>query len=222
MPLPYPQAMSEALFLEAQGVVDGVEIRMGPGGSMEGFVYQAGKPMSGWIVTLLANGTPHTGSTDETGAYDIQNIPAGKFQAFAASPSLGGTGQGEPVVIESGQTTYKNFGDTRGVTVLVAIEGSLASDVLPIDPATVGGRVSLNAATAIPIVGSGILAEHLPEESYTVVGSTVTIADVPVGLWRVDYYALESATTGTFAWRSYAEVDVTGESDEVEVFLRQY
>ena len=175
--------------------------------------------MSGWVVTLIANGAPHTGTTDKLGAYKIENLPEGNFQAFAASPGIAAVGQGEPVQIGSGMVTRKNFGEMAGVTIHVTIAGSITSDLIPIDTTTVGGRIALSPSDAVPIIGSGILVEELPPENYTVVGEVVSITDVSIGTWRIDYYAPESRVSGTYTWRSFEGVEVTGEETDIDVVL---
>ncbi|MCF6283706.1 MAG: carboxypeptidase-like regulatory domain-containing protein, partial [Candidatus Hydrogenedentes bacterium] len=220
----YPQAMSEVLILEAEGSIEGVEIRMGPGGTLEGFVYDNGKPMEGWVVTVIANGAPYTATSDRLGAYRIENIPAGSFQAFASNPTaaLGGNpaaGQGEPIVIEDGLVTYKNFGEIGGITIHVTIAGTTVSDIIPVDLTTIGGLVSLSPATSPPNVGANLLRADLPNESYTVISGTITISDVATGTWRVDYYAGQTNPAGTYTWRSFGEVEVTGEEQDIEITL---
>jgi len=218
----YPQAMSEAIYLEADDDAAGVEILMGPGGSLEGFVYDGGRPVSGWIVTVIANGQPYTGTSGQNGAYEVQNIPEGTFQAFAANPSLtmnleGLTGQGYPVTIWSGSVTYHNFGEFEGITVLVQVNRASGNPLIPSGLENIGARVYLNPASNIPVIGEGLDGGQIPGDAYTLAGQTASIPNVGIGGWRVDYYELER--TGTYRWRAMQDFEVTGDEPEVIVDL---
>ncbi len=115
--------------------------------------------------------------------------------------------------------TYKNFGEVGGITIHVIIAGGVSNDIIPIDLGTVGGLISLSPAAAVPNVGSNLVRSELPEESYTIISGTIDIPDVPIGTWRVDYFAGQTNPAGTYSWRSYAEVDVTGEEPDIDVTL---
>ncbi len=218
----YPQAMSSSILLEAQGTQSGVEIIMGPGGSLEGFVYEQGRPVEGRMVTVIADGQPYTGSSAANGAYEVRNIPAGTWQAFVNNPGAGISldvlnGQGYPVTIFSGSATFHNFGEFNGITVNVTVASGSTGATLPTNFDNFGGRVVLNTATVIPAVGAGLDANMIPGDHYTVIGGTISIPDVTIGSWRVDYYSL--AQDGTYRWRGTQDVEVTGEEPEIDVAI---
>lgn len=218
----YPQAMSPAVLLEDQATASGVDILMGPGGSMEGYVFDNGRPASGWIVTVIANGQPYTGTTDLRGAYAIRNIPEGNFQAFPSNPSAGISmdafqTQGDPVTIWSGAITYKNFGEFKDIKVNVAVVRGAATPQLFPNLENAGGRIVLNPGGAAPVTGSGIPDNAIPGVAYTLISQSVTM-DVPIGEWRVDYYAPDSL--GTYTWRGAQDFVITGEeTEEVDVVI---
>lgn len=218
----YPQAMSPSILLEAQGTQSGVEIFLGPGGSLEGFVFEQGRAVEGRVVTVVADGQPYTGTTGSNGAYLVRNIPAGTWQAFATNPGAGISldifnGQGYPVTIFSGSSTFHNFGEFNGITVNVTVASGTTGATLPTNLDNFGGRVVLNPATVIPAVGGGLDAGMIPGDHYTVIGGTISIPDVTVGSWRVDYYGL--AQDGTYQWRGTQDVEVTGEEPEIDVVI---
>lgn len=218
----YPQAMSPSIVLEAQGTQSGVEVILGPGGSLEGYVFEGGKGVAGRMVTVIADGQPYTGTSGPNGAYEVRNIPAGTWQAFVNNPSAGISldalnGQGYPVTIFSGSATYHNFGEFNGITLNVTVASSSNGATLPASFENFGGRVVLNPATVIPAVGAGLDANMIPGDHYTVIGGTVAISDVTQGSWRVDYYGL--AQNGTYQWRGTQDVEVTGEEPEIEVVI---
>lgn len=218
----YPQAMSPSITLEANDTASGVEIGLGPGGALEGYVFDGGQPAAGWVVTVIANGQPYTGTTSADGSYEIRNIPEGEFQAFATNPGAGLNldalgGQGYPVEIRSGSTTSRNFGEFEGITVHVTVFRAAGDTGLPGGLENIGARVVLNPAAVIPVIGTGIDAGAIPGEHYTMGGQTVSIPDVAPGAWRVDYYEL--ARTGTYRWRGVQDFEVTGEEPEVTVDL---
>jgi hypothetical protein len=217
----YPQAMSPSILLEAQGTQSGVEIIMGPGGSLEGFVFEEGRGVEGRVVTVVADGQPYTGTSGANGAYAIRNIPAGTWQAFVTNPGAGISldmlnGQGYPVTIFSGSATYRNFGEFTGVTLNVTVASGTTGSTLP-GFENIGGRVVLNPATVIPVIGSGLDVGMIPGDHYTVISGAVSITDVTVGPWRVDYYSPTQDTT--YRWRGTADVEVTGEALEIEVVI---
>jgi protocatechuate 3,4-dioxygenase beta subunit len=218
----YPQAMSPSIPLEAQGTQSGVEIIMGPGGSLEGFVFEQGRGVEGRVVTVVADGQPYTGTSTANGAYLVRNIPAGTWQAFATNPGAGLSldalsGQGYPVTIFSGSSTFHNFGEFNGITVNVTVASGTNGATLPASFDNFGGRVVLNPATVIPAVGSGLDAGMIPGDHYTVIGGTISIPNVTAGAWRVDYYGL--AQDGTYRWRGTQDLEVTGEEPEIDVVI---
>lgn len=218
----YPQAMSSSILLEAQGTQSGVEIILGPGGSLEGYVFEGGKGVAGRMVTVIADGQPYTGTSGPNGAYEVRNIPAGTWQAFVNNPEAGISldalnGQGYPVTIFSGSATFRNFGEFNGITLNVTVASGSNGATLPSSFENFGGRVVLNPATVIPAVGTGLDANMIPGDHYTVIGGTVSISDVTQGSWRVDYYGL--AQNGTYQWRGTQDVEVTGEEPEIDVVI---
>jgi hypothetical protein len=218
----YPQAMSPAITLAANDTASGVEVVMGPGGTLEGYVFDGGRPVSGWIVTVIANGQPYTGSSGSNGSYQVRNIPEGTFQAFASNPSAGLSldmfgGQGYPVTIWSGSVTYQNFGEFEGITVHVLVTRAGGGTGLPSAFENIGARVVLNPGTMLPVIGEGIDASAIPGDHYTMAGQAVSIPNVSLGAWRVDYYELER--TGTYRWRGMQDFEITGEEPEVTVDL---
>lgn len=218
----YPQAMSPSIILEAQGTQSGVEIIMGPGGSLEGFVFEQGKGVERRVVSVIADGQPYTSTSGANGAYEVRNIPAGTWQAFVTNPGAGISldvlnGQGYPVTIFSGSATYHNFGEFNGITVHVTVASGSTGATLPTNFDNFGGRVVLNPATVIPAIGSGLDAGMIPGDHYTVIGGSISIPDVTVGSWRVDYYGL--AQDATYQWRGTEDVEVTGEEPEIEVVI---
>ena len=200
----YPQAMSESVPLQAEESVGGIEVRLGPGGTLEGFVYNNGNPRSGTVVTLVAGGVPYTGTSDERGYYEIRNIPSGEYEVFSGEvgtaiigDSVGG--QGYPVFIEDGLTTRQNFGDTNGISIEVTVigrRGFLAATLNPPGAPVYQGDVELTQLSGY--------------RSY-VYGDVIRFEEIPLGEWQLDLYAAAGLTNTTLSWVGTELVDVTGE-----------
>ncbi len=200
----YPQAMSESVPLQAEESVGGIEVRLGPGGTLEGFVYNNGSPRSGTVVTLVAGGVPYTGTSDERGYYEIRNIPSGEYEVFSGEvgtaiigDSVGG--QGYPVIIEDGLTTRQNFGDTNGISIEVTVigrRGFLAATLNPPGAPVHQGDVELTQLSGY--------------RSY-VYGDVIRFEEIPFGEWQLDLYAAAGLTNTTLSWVGTELVNVTGE-----------
>ena len=62
----------------------------GPTGSVTGIVLAADGPVAGATVLLAEpRGTPHTGRTDASGRYQIDDLPVGRYVPAAVAPSYG-------------------------------------------------------------------------------------------------------------------------------------
>src|SRR5690606_1191975 len=107
----------------------------------------------------------------------------------------------------------------NGITVNVAVagRGSNPNPLIPIDLENIGARIVLNPGNVLPVIGQGIDASYIPGQQYTLAGRTVSIPDVSIGDWRVDYYDLTSS--GTFTWRGTQDFGVVGDEEEVDVLI---
>lgn len=206
----YPQAMSASVPLQAEETVGGVEVRLGPGGTLEGFVYYNGAPRAGTVVTLVAGGVPYTGTSDERGYYEIRNIPSGEYEVFSGEvgtaiigDSVGG--QGYPVIIEDGLITRQNFGDSNGISIEV----------------TVVGRRGFLAATlnppGAPVHQGDVELTQLSGYRSYVYGDVIRFEEIPLGDWQLDLYAAAGLSNTTLTWTGTELVSVTGEEPEMAI-----
>ncbi|NIA14732.1 MAG: hypothetical protein GWP08_11685 [Nitrospiraceae bacterium] len=121
----YAQGQSGPHELADGETLSGVEVRLGMGGTLEGYVTMDGQLQEGAIVTVIADGAPKTGSTDVNGQYRIERLQPGTHQASALSLRAASlTNIPTPIMarveIVEGQTTTYNFGEATN-TALVGL-----------------------------------------------------------------------------------------------------
>lgn len=121
----YAQAQSGPIALGESQQMSGIELRLGAGQSLSGYVAINGVMIPGAMVTLSGNGITEMAATDANGQYRIDNIPPGLYMAAAVSlndlssvtdliaPQLA------RIEIVEGQDAVHNFGEPTNT----ALEG---------------------------------------------------------------------------------------------------
>lgn len=118
-----------------------VEIVLGAGGSLQGYVYKDGAVETGAVITVVGNGVSQVATSDRNGFYTIDHLPAGTYMASKMSMGSGNllaalTPVHARVEIQEGQTTLYNFGDecdggsVRGYTNVSLTIGQMAFAIL--------------------------------------------------------------------------------------------
>ena len=209
----YATAESGPVFLEPQGSVPGITVRLGAGGALEGYVYEAGQPVAGAIVMVIGSGTTETATTENNGHYYIEGLAGGTYQVVVSSASMSnitavyGT-RGDQVIIEDGRTTRHDFGAGVGVR----LEGRCDPP-----PATLlGGRV-LVRRPGPPLVSLGemVAITQLSGQSSGIDPSGIfSLEDIEPGEWQLDIYYFE-ATPLEIRYMHTELVVVTGEEDVI-------
>ena len=119
----YAQGRSGPVTVPEGRSVSGVEILLGFGGALQGYVTIDGALKVGAVVTIVGDGVADMTTTDRNGFYRIEGLAAGTYLASAASL--------EPaqamalfaplhasVEIYEGRTTVHNFGEEIGAAVV--------------------------------------------------------------------------------------------------------
>jgi hypothetical protein len=120
----YAQGRSAPVDLGDGQAVSGVEITLGSGGSLQGYVAVSGRPQAGALVTVLGDGfVREPTAADENGFYRINQLPSGSYLATAVPVAGGGiSGLLSPmsarVQIVEGTTTTHNFGEPTNTALL--------------------------------------------------------------------------------------------------------
>ncbi len=118
----YAETQSEPIRLSDDQSVTGVQVVLGRGGTLTGYVVRNGQRQPEAIVTVFGNNVTRMASTDENGDYRIDNLPAGRYQVSAQvlgqelltnllAPEL------NRIEIFDGETTVFNIGEISGGTI---------------------------------------------------------------------------------------------------------
>ncbi len=216
----YAAANSGQIVLQEEGNIGNIELRLGGGGVLRGYVYKNGQPVSGATVMAIGPGGTKPATSEQNGAYSIDGLSAGVYQVmmtYISSPQgvgLAGLSdvKGIEVEIQDGQVTTYNFGEGTGVT----IEGRCSRP-----PATPVGFAVLR----MPGVASAPLGSQIDPSQMTGISTgispmgTFTMEDVPPGQWQLDVYYLDNLFGGSNAltYVGTQVVDVTGQEQVVAV-----
>jgi protocatechuate 3,4-dioxygenase beta subunit len=121
----YAQGQSAPVQLTEGQTSSGIQIVLGPGNALQGYVAFNGRMTSGAIVQVFGveNGVSETTTSDQDGNYHIEKLPPGRYFASAISLS------GGPVLglasllhawvdIVEGSTTTHNFGEPTNTALI--------------------------------------------------------------------------------------------------------
>jgi hypothetical protein len=94
--------------------IRGIELLLGSGGSLEGQVFNNGRPVPNTIVMILNSVSPISTSTDNRGYYKLEGLNAGQHRIIAVSPFALNSDTlqsqlGDIVIVETGRTTRKDL-----------------------------------------------------------------------------------------------------------------
>lgn len=186
----YSPAQSETLTLRDNGNLTNVEITLGSGGILEGYVYRDGGVAGGAIVMASGNNSVASATTNSEGFYTIDGLSAGNYQVMVTeiagadiSQMLGS--RGAQVEIIEGRTTRYDFGASGGAR----IEGQCQ----PPPPSLMGGVAVLRVPGPPPAAaGATVPVTQLSGQSASISAQgQFVIEDVPKGDWQVDVYYLD-------------------------------
>lgn len=117
----YAQGASGTIALGDGKSVTGVDVILGSGGKLFGYVSRGGRIVPGAVITLVGRGVNKTATTDRTGQYAIEEIPAGDYLASAVILEEVQGGNFSPihknVTISDGQSVQCDFTDAEGTTI---------------------------------------------------------------------------------------------------------
>ena len=123
----YAQGQSQPVVLAARQEETGVQITIGKGGNLQGYVSQRGKVVPGAIVAIAGSATyTNVTTADNNGQYLLETIPEGNYVATAVIPNMEdmfstfSPMQGR-VTIKEGQTTVFNFTNEGGATISASV-----------------------------------------------------------------------------------------------------
>ena len=190
----YAPASYGPIDLDASDTIRNIEILLGAGGALEGYVYKDGRPVTGAMVIVLASGQPYTATTESDGYYYLDGLSTGSHQAiFSTSDASDIMGlfntQGAIVDIEDGRVTRHDFGTGEGTR----IEGMCS----PSPSSFIGGRAVLRQ----PGFPAANLGDYVNIDQ--VMGNSTGINSaglfefdsVPAGDWQLDIYYFEASVS---------------------------
>lgn len=112
----YAQAQSNPIQVRPGRSTTNVDLVLGSGGELQGYVYKDGAVETGAVITVVGNNVSQIATSDRNGFYSIDHLPAGTYMASKMSMGSGNLLAAlQPVhariEIFEGQTTVYNFGD---------------------------------------------------------------------------------------------------------------
>ena len=190
----YAPASDGPIYLETGETIRNIEILLGAGGALEGYVYRDGRPVTGAMVIVLAAGRPYTTTTESDGYYYLDGLSSGSHQAiFSTSDASDIMGlfntQGAIVEIEDGRVTRHDFGTGEGTR----IEGICS----PSPSSFIGGRAVLRQP-GFPTANLGdyVNVDQVMGNSTGInSGGLFEFDSVPAGDWQLDIYYFEASAS---------------------------
>ncbi len=93
-----------------------IQLVLGAGGTLQGYVYKDGAVETGAVVSIVGNGVSQMATTDRNGFYILEHLPAGTYMASKISMGSGNplaalTPMHARVEVFEGQVTLYNFGE---------------------------------------------------------------------------------------------------------------
>lgn len=217
----YANGVSDTIPLAERGNVEGIEVRLGAGGAIEGSVYRNGRPLADALIVVVGEGGTQSVSSDANGRYRVDGLAAGTYQVtvtpLGGMDLIGGTPQIQSTSLEvvEGQVTRHDFGDGSGTQVIGRCE-----------PPPPGGLFALPGFAVLrpfgfPIAEFGEILDR-PERllrlqgqiaSITPGSGDFTIEDVFPGEYQLDIFYPVPGQLGAFRYVHIETVTVTGEED---------
>lgn len=110
----YAASQSNPILIADSDQIEGVELVLGAGGSLEGTVFQNNRAVPNAIIMVINTASPISTSSDSNGYYRLDGLNAGEHRVIAMSPSSINSGTvasqlGDLVIIETGRTTQMNL-----------------------------------------------------------------------------------------------------------------
>jgi len=226
----YAQAQSGPVRVGAGQTVSGVELVLGFGGSLQGYVSIDGQLTAGAIVTLIGNNISKMTTTDRNGQYIIEDVPAGSYLASAASLQDGSfMSMFAPlharVEIYEGRTTVHNFGEETGTTVVGICEpppkfGTAGFAVIRI-PGAPGGMSGMNFANPLSwFTEDSTNANYVVGMSQFGSDGYFKIDNVPPGMFLLEVYYLDLTEMLSGVGRpGYSETINITDQEVVELYV---
>lgn len=217
----YAASSSDVIDLPQGGRQENIRIRLGFGGSLEGYVLRDGQPSPGAVVVVVGGGgTTQNTTTDQQGYYHMDGLSTGVYQAMVTELSSGDLNsvygaRGLQVSIEEGQTTRCDFGSRAGSR----IEGRC----LPGPGNMLGGRVVLQMPGFIPgpLGGMADITQLMGQSTGISPLGQFVMEDVPQGEWQLNIYYFEMGGANPLQVRFvHTELITVGDQEVLPLVLQ--
>lgn len=214
----YASRQSETITLPEGGNIDNIEVVLGSGGQIQGYVYRQGVGVSGAVIVATGNGSAATAASSADGSYTIDGLSSGTYQVMVTEIGGGAVGglfdaRGNVVEVVEGQISRCDFGAGTGTR----IEGLCQ----PAPPSMLGGIAILRPPGPPPAaIGSSVTMEQLSGQSASISPTGEFLFEgVLQGEWQLDIFYLDlGGTNGMFSARYVQSQPVTtGGQDSIQL-----
>jgi hypothetical protein len=192
----YPQAQSQLIDLQEEEDETGVEVTLGSGGGIEGYVYRDGRPVPDATVVIISTANTENVTTDSSGYYIADELTPGTYQVMVTSltqDSEIGLGilsaiydrPSASVEVEEGQMTRHDFGTGEGTTIQGRVSprpGLFGGQALLLPPGAFMGELDSFVSLENMMSGYGQGIDS---------GGDFSIENVPAGEWQLHIFYLE-------------------------------
>ena len=184
---------SQIVSIEEFDDVEGIDLVLTLGGTVQGYVLQDGEILVGAVVTAVGNGVNQSTTSDANGQYIMDRLPPGEYLLSSVSledPNIRSlfAPRHATVVIEEGAVTTYNFGDEIGTR----IEGYVT-------PAPPDGQLGF-ALLVLPGAADQVLALNMTNPFGWFTGNIGGAGSLVMGMGTVaadGSFVIENAPPGT-------------------------
>jgi hypothetical protein len=193
----YAPADSGMMELSRDGNISDIELELGSGGILQGYVLRDGRAVPGAMIIATGGGTPVNTTTDHEGFYELSGLASGVYQVMmtimdGSTPWIAAAhgAQSVQVEVEDGQVTRYDFGGGEGTR--------LVGRCSPPPRSIIGGLAVLHypGPSMVPLGETASLGDLAGQNTAISATGNFEMDNVSMGEWQIDIYYIELGAPG--------------------------